>query len=173
LKKELASKSLSDQTQVNSWQTNLQIERKKTIMNTKRFFALVILLSLTATLLLGACAPTSTASSNAVEVVQKYYNAVNSKDIDLAMSYIASDAVFANPTGKYASTAEIRASLEGVASDGITFELSNFRDTNGRVVYDYKVMMGDQLLDQGTNGLTIVKDGKIVFDGTEDTFAVE
>jgi hypothetical protein len=37
------------------------------------------------------------------------------------------------------------------------------------VIYDYKVMQGANLLDQGTNGLTIVKDGKIVFDGTEDT----
>lgn len=30
-------------------------------------------------------------------------------------------------------------------------------------------MQGDNLLDQGINGLTVVKDGKITFDGTEDT----
>jgi hypothetical protein len=31
-------------------------------------------------------------------------------------------------------------------------------------------MQGSNLLDQGTNGLTVVKDGRVVFDGTEDTF---
>jgi ketosteroid isomerase-like protein len=103
-------------------------------------------------------------------IVQKYYEAVNAKDLDLAMSYIANNAVFINPTGTYEGTNTIRESLAGLNTDGITFELSNLRNTLGKVVYDYKVMQGDNLLDQGTNGLTIVKDGKIIFDGTEDTF---
>jgi hypothetical protein len=47
--------------------------------------------------------------------------------------------------------------------------LSNLHGFLGRIVYDYKVMQGGNLLDQGTNGLTIVKEGKIIFDGTEDT----
>jgi len=55
-------------------------------------------------------------------------------------------------------------------TDGITFDLSNFRNTEGQIVYDYKVMQGSNLLDQVTNGLTVVKDGKAVFDGTEETF---
>jgi hypothetical protein len=58
-------------------------------------------------------------------------------------------------------------------TDGIIFDLSNFRKTDGKVVYDYKVMQGTNLLDQGTNGLTVVKDGKIVFDGTEDTLTAQ
>jgi hypothetical protein len=58
-------------------------------------------------------------------------------------------------------------------TDGITFDLSNFRNMDGKVVYDYKVMQGSNLLDQGTNGLTVVKDGKIVFDGTEDTLVAQ
>jgi len=102
-------------------------------------------------------------------VVQKYYNVLNAKNLDLAMSYIASDAVFINPTGTYEGADAIRESLKGLNTDGITFDLSNFRNTDGKVVYDYKVMQGGNLLDQGTNGLTIVKDGKVVFDGTEDT----
>jgi len=55
-------------------------------------------------------------------------------------------------------------------TDGITFDPSNFRNTEGQIVYDYKVMQGSNLLDQGTNGLTVIKDGKVVFDGTEETF---
>ena len=103
-------------------------------------------------------------------VVQRYYQALNAKDVELAMSFVASDALFINPTGTYESADAIRESLAGLNKDGITFDLSNFRDTDGRVVYDYKVLQGGNLLDQGTNGLTIVKDGKVVFDGTEDTF---
>jgi len=102
-------------------------------------------------------------------VVQRYYQALDAKDVDLAMSFVASDAVFINPTGTYEGASAIRKSLEGINTDGITFDLDNFQNTDGRVVYDYKVKQGTNLLDQGTDGLTIVKDGKIVFDGTEKT----
>jgi ketosteroid isomerase-like protein len=102
-------------------------------------------------------------------LVQKYYEALNAKKLDLAMSFIASDAVFINPTGTYEGADAIRESLAGLNTDGITFDLSNFRNTDGKIAYDYKVMQGGNLLDQGTNGLTVVKDGMVVFDGTEDT----
>ena len=103
-------------------------------------------------------------------VVQKYYDALNGKNLDLAMTYIAPDALFINPTGTYEGADAIRDSLAGLNTYGITFDLSNFRNTEGQIVYDYKVMQGANLLDQGTNGLTVVKDGKVVFDGTEETF---
>ena len=103
-------------------------------------------------------------------VVQKYYEALNAKNVELAMSFIAGEAVFINPTGTYEGTNAIRKSLAGLNTDDITFDLSNFRNTEGKIIYDYKVLQGGNLLDQGTNGLTVVKDGKVVFDGTEDTF---
>jgi ketosteroid isomerase-like protein len=102
-------------------------------------------------------------------VVKAYYDALNEQQIDEAMGYIADDASFVNPTGTYRGKDEIQASLEGLAGAGITFELSAFKDEGGRVTYDYKVLQDGQLLDQGPGGLTIVEDGKIVFDGTEDT----
>jgi ketosteroid isomerase-like protein len=103
-------------------------------------------------------------------VVQKYYEALNTKNLDLAMSFIASNALFINPTGTYKGPDAIRESLKGLNTDGITFDLSNFRNTEGKIIYDYKVIQGGNVLDQGSNGLTVVKDGKVVFDGTEDTF---
>jgi ketosteroid isomerase-like protein len=104
-----------------------------------------------------------------VYVVERFYQALNAKDIEAAMSWVAPTAVFANPTGKYVGPAEIRASLESQAKDSITFDLSNFRAEAGRVVMDYKVRQGEQLLDFGTDGLDIVRNGLIVFDGTERT----
>jgi ketosteroid isomerase-like protein len=105
-------------------------------------------------------------------IVQKYYEAVNTGDLDLAMTFVAPDALFINPTGTYEGAAAIRESLAGLSTDGITFALSNFRNTGGTVTYDYEVLQGKNVLDKGTNGLTVVKDGKVVFDGTEETFVV-
>jgi hypothetical protein len=144
-----------------------KIKKEKT-MRTKRFLYVWLALIVACALFLSACAP-SADSSDPIVVVKNYYEALNTQNLDLAMSFIASDAVFINPTGTYEGTSAIRESLEGLGLDGITFELSNFRNTNGSVSYDYKVLQGDNLLDQGTNGLTIVENGKIVFDGTEDT----
>jgi hypothetical protein len=46
-------------------------------------------------------------------------------------------------------------------------ELSNLKNDNGRVTYSYKMFYGTSLYDAGNNGVTIVKDGKIVFDDSE------
>ena len=102
-------------------------------------------------------------------VVQKYYEALNTKKLDLAMSFIAPDALFINPTGTYEGADAIRASLEGLNTDGISFNLSNFRNTDGTIIYDYEVLQAGNVLDKGTNGLTVVKEGLVVFDGTEET----
>lgn len=135
-------------------------------MNKKFVLPLVLLLAA----LLAACGAQPAAQNTDVAVVQAYYAAVNDGDIDEAMSYVAEDAVFANPTGYYNGADEIRAGLvEGVIAPGITFDLTNFRGEGGRIVYDYEVLMGDTVLDSGTDGLTIVENSLIVFDGTERT----
>ena len=152
-------------------------------MFTKRLlFILIFLLSV----LLAACSPAAApppapsptvpqptdapeALSEAASLVQRYYNAVNVEDLDTAMSFIAEEAVFINPMGSFIGKEEIRASLEILFEENITFEISNFRDTDGRVVYDYKVLVDGEGAEPGTDGLTIVKEGMIVFDGTERT----
>jgi hypothetical protein len=37
------------------------------------------------------------------------------------------------------------------------------------VGYDYEVLIAGEVVETGTDGLTIVKNGKIVFDGTESS----
>jgi ketosteroid isomerase-like protein len=102
-----------------------------------------------------------------VWIVQKYYEALNAQNPDLALAFVAPDALFINPMGKYEGTDAIRKLLNDLRSSKTTLELSNFRNTAGEVVYDYIVLQGTSILDRGTNGLTVVKDGKIVFDGTQ------
>ena len=108
-------------------------------------------------------------SAEQIWVVQKYYEGLNAKKLDLAMSFIAPDALFINPTGTYEGADAIRDSLASLNTDGITFDLSNFRNTDGKIVYDYKVIQAGSLLDQGTNGLTVVEAGWIIFDGLDNT----
>lgn len=121
-------------------------------------------LALALAALLPACAP---AQPDATTTVRRYYAAVNAKQLDTAMTFIAEAAVFVNPYGKFTGRDDIRASLQLVMNDGITFELSNLRGTNGRVVYDYKVFVNGEQVETGADGLTVVKDGRITLDATE------
>lgn len=109
------------------------------------------------------------AQATPTSIVQDYYAAYNAGDIDKALTYLADDVVFINPTGAYMGKASARKNLETIKKDGLTFELSDFNDADGRVTYAYKVIIGGNAVENGTNGLTIVKNGKIVFDGTTDT----
>jgi hypothetical protein len=134
----------------------------------KVLVALVALFTFTAVFSTNAnAAPAAQASP--ITIVQEYLEAYNAGDIDKAVSYLADDVVFINPTGTYVGKAKARENLEAIKKDGITFEYSDFKDDNGRVVYSYKVIIGGEAVETGTGGLTIVKDGKIVFDGTTDT----
>lgn len=113
-----------------------------------------------------AIVPASANDTANTQVVQAYYEAFNAADVDKAVTYLADDVVFINPTGTYFGIDEVRKSLEAQAGEGLTIELSDLKDDNGRVVYSYAVKVGDAVVDSGDNGLTVVKDGKIVFDGT-------
>jgi hypothetical protein len=135
-------------------------------MNLKRTSVLLLAAALFLGLVAAACQPAGPAPTT---VVRDYYEALNSEDIDAAMGYIAPEAVFINPTGTYEGADAIRASLEFLAAENISFNLSNLRDTNGRVVYDYEVLVAGEVVETGTDGLTIVNNGKIVFDGTESS----
>jgi ketosteroid isomerase-like protein len=104
--------------------------------------------------------------ANTVAVVQAYYNAINAGDTEKALTYVADDAVFANPTGTYTRKDAIAESLKQIAQDKVSFDLWDFTDDAGRVVYAYKVYSNGSLVDSGKDGLTIVENGLIIFDGT-------
>lgn len=135
-------------------------------MNTKRILSALLAIGAMLALLIAACGP---ASSDPTTIVKRYYEAVNKKELDTAMTFIADNAVFVNPYGKFTGRDDVRASLKLVMDDGITFDLSNFREADGRVVYDYTVKVGGEAVETGTDGLTIVRDGKIALDATERT----
>lgn len=114
-----------------------------------------------------ACGATTSASTDPTTVVKNYYDAIAAKDLDRAMSFFADDAQLTNPQTTYRGTAAIRPYLRGMFDVGFHSENSNYRESDGEVRYDYKVFIGEAQVDQGTDGLTIVKEGKILFDGLE------
>jgi hypothetical protein len=137
----------------------------------KKYFLLLVL-GILAALALAACVPSGGANATAVDpisVVKSYYDAYNDKQVDLAASFIADEALFINPTGTYEGKAAIQEHLQTLTDEGLSFELSDFKNQNGRVVYAYKVLIKGEVVEVGTGGLTIVENGKIIFDGTEDT----
>jgi hypothetical protein len=137
------------------------------------------LIGLTALLLfvLVACSgPAATSSPEPTpepaSVLQGFMDALAAKDIDAVMSFWAEDAVQIDQFGRNVGLEEIRASHQSAIDDDVTFEVSNVTESNGRLVYDYRVFNSGVLVASGT-GLTIVEDGKIVFDGTEESLAAE
>lgn len=83
------------------------------------------------------------------------------------LSLLADDAVATAPGSKLQGKEAIRKALQENMELGFRSENSNYRESNGEVRYDYKVYFGSNQVDSNTDGLTIVRNGKIVFDGLE------
>jgi hypothetical protein len=131
------------------------------------------LLTLLAVVAVGHAATSSVAAGPrpeiAVQIVKAFYADVNANEIDKAMHYVGPGADFINRTGKYTGRAAVREFLRRGASGGIVYEHTNFRVDSGRVVYDFRVKQYGSVVAAGNDGLTVVKAGRIVFDGTVST----
>jgi len=127
------------------------------------------LLAVVAFGLAGTLCGGGSASGGPVQIVKAFYADVNANEIDKAMRYVAPDAVFINPTGTYNGKPAIRKFLQRGASEGIVFHHTNFRVSGGSVVYDFRVTQYRSIVAAGNDGLTVVKGGKIIYDGTVAT----
>jgi limonene-1,2-epoxide hydrolase len=113
----------------------------------------------------------ASASRDPVQIVKAFFSAMNAHQIDKAMSYVSPKAVFDEPIGRFTGRAAIRGLLRReVFRDRIVVHHSNFRVHGDRVVYDFRLTQDPGgVVAAGNNGLDIVMDGKIVYDGTEAT----
>ena len=129
-------------------------------------FSLVITASLLS-FLLASCI--STSPNDPVSVVQAAYDRLNDGDVDGFMEFVSDDAVFLGSNGgKHAGSQAIREMLETeFASGNMRLELSDMRSDGNIVTYTAKIYIGKALIGDYTDGLDIVTDGKIVFDGRE------
>ena len=112
------------------------------------------------------CGGSQSASGDPVQVVKEFFDAVNAHQIDKAMRYVSPKAVFDEPIGTFRGRAAVRGLLRREVAHQIVFHHSNFRVHGGRVVYDFRLTQYPfGIVATGTDGLTVVKGGKIVWDG--------
>ena len=136
-------------------------------MNNKHFSPSLLILLVTSALWLGACAPTVTVttSKDPVTVVQNFYEIINTKDVEKAMTLTADDYVMNDPFGTYDKSAAV-AQWQAVVDAGRTFKQIDLVDTgDGRVTSCYEVFENGTAIDKGCGNVTRVRDGKIIFDG--------
>lgn len=135
-------------------------------MNTRRF--LFILLALLSVVLLVACGSPTVAvtdSKDPVTVVQNFYDILNTKDVQKAMTLTADSYVMNDPSGTYDKAAAAVQWQAGVDA-GLTFKQTDFADRgDGRVTSCYEVFENGTSIDKGCGNVTRVRDGKILFDG--------
>ena len=133
----------------------------------RRFAPLPTLTATLVVVLLAACK--STPHNEPVFVVQAAYDRLNQGDVDGFMEFVSDDAVFLGAYGGvHSGSQSIREMLEyEFASGNMRVELSNLESEGNEVIYSAKVYMGEALLGEYSDGVDIVVDGKIVFDGTE------
>jgi DNA-binding SARP family transcriptional activator len=94
-------------------------------------------------------------------------NAQQLNALKTAVALIANDAVFINPSGYYAGKDMIYRHLKQLVSRCIQFQIWNFRVIGCCVIYSYQVRLNSFLvLDAFEDGATIIRNGKIIFDGT-------
>jgi limonene-1,2-epoxide hydrolase len=117
------------------------------------------------------CGEGRSASGGPVQIVKAFFDDLNAHQIDKAMRYVSPKAIFDEPIGRFTGRTAIRGLLRReVFRDRIVVHHSNFRVHGDRVVYDYRLTADPGgIVATGNNGLDIVKDGKIVYDGTEAT----
>ena len=123
-------------------------------------------------LLAGAagCAPAQ--ATDPVQIVQAAYDRANKGDLDGFMAFIADDAVEADPNGRIVGAQAIRELWIGEIATQIRIELSDLSADGNVVTYTAKVYHGNGLVDT-IQGLDVVADGKIIFDGTADKYRSE
>ena len=111
-------------------------------------------------------APTATAIPEAVdpaEVVQGFWIAMQTGDVEAAMALVASDA---RCRGSCYFTGEqsFRAYLQGMKNAGTTTEISDVKVEGEIVSYSYKVYRNGFVVEDNAAGESMqVQDGKIIF----------
>ena len=143
-------------------------------MNTKHLLS-ILFVTLCVAQALVACGTAAPAAPTPepITVVEGFYDALNDRDINRVMFHFADDALQIDAFGNRFEGAEaIRSTLQSAINDAVTVTIKDATDTNGRVVYTYDVYVGGAYA-ATVEGLTVVSDGKIIFDGTQENWAEE
>jgi ketosteroid isomerase-like protein len=126
---------------------------------------LLMLIGVIFTFMLTCC--TSTPTPDPISIVQLANDRLNQEDVDGYMELFSADAVMVDPHGTYEGTEVIREYIEKeVVPKNYRFELRDLSTNGNDVTYTYDIYVNDILRDTSTDGLDVVVNGKIIFEGT-------
>ena len=121
---------------------------------------------------IASCA--SAKPTDPVTLVQAAYDRLNQDDVDGYMKFLSDDAVVVDSTGRLDGSEAIRDDLRlNWVPQDLRFELSELSSDGNEVTYTIKLYEDDRLVVTHDDGLTIVVDGKIIFDGTKGYYLIE
>ena len=129
----------------------------------KYLFLFVLLASL-----LTACSAPAPAAPDPVTIAQGFWDAINAKNVDAAMAFVADDIVTTGFPEHYTNKADVRAFWLASVKNGDIYEITDLKlISEDTVRYNIKVYLrGNTELNNGLGNLQ-VKDGKIVYMETE------
>lgn len=134
-----------------------------------RTWALMRAASLGAMVLLITIGAALAAPTENIRIASTFWDLVSAGDIAGAMAYVDPQVEFRSGTDVYSGPDQVRTVIEGYAAEGYQFHMTHFEDDGaGRIAYWYEVYdkAGTAIVASGTDGLTIVRAGHVVFDGT-------
>ena len=133
-----------------------------------------ILVVCAATLILAVASGCATAGQTAdpIAIVKAANERLAAGDLDGFMAYYAEEVVLSDAFGRLDGTAAIRDAYEAELAKPARYELSDFRADGNVVTFTNKVYHGDSLMDT-FSALDVIIDGKIIFDGTAETYQKE
>ena len=124
--------------------------------------SLLILIGMLFPFLLASCKP-----SDPVTVVQAANDRLSNGDLDGMMEFYSEDAVMCSPGGCFHGSKEIRDKLTSYMTLHRRIELSDLSSDGNVVTFTLKSYQGGILAENVPDGLNVVVDGRIIFDGTK------
>jgi ketosteroid isomerase-like protein len=138
------------------------IYKRRKIINTKSnylFLFVLLVFSLT------ACGTPAPAAADPATVVQGFWDAMNAKNIDAAMAFVADDVQTRGGPFNFENKAAFNAFLLSGSIQQTTFEVSDLKAASeGTVTYTMKVSDYGSTVANGPSK-SQVKDGKLVYIG--------
>jgi hypothetical protein len=125
-------------------------------------------------ILFTSCTPVQ--PGDPVSVVKAAFERINEGDLNGYMEFFSDDAVMAYRGGRFEGPEDIRAHMElNVMPTHTRTELSNISLDGNVVTYTYDIYEyeGDIHLGPFDDGVDVIVDGKIIFDGTKGYLLIE
>jgi ketosteroid isomerase-like protein len=127
--------------------------------------ALILIIGSLIPLLVTSCK--SALPKDPVAIVQAAYDRLSEGDVDGFMKFFSDDAVQISPGGRFAGPEAIREHMEQLVSQHYRFELRDLSSNGYDVTYASREYQNDTYITSDDDGLTVVVDDRIIFDGTK------